>query len=238
MNVFAPIVILVKPQMGENIGAAARAMLNFGLKDLRIVNPRDGWPNEKAIDMAAGAFDQMPAPLVFDRLEEAVADLQVVYATTARRREMVKPVYTPSAAANEICKANLKTGLVFGGERAGLENDDVALCQKIITVPLNADFSSLNLGAAVMLMAYELFQARVEITDVVFDHGKSEPATQEHLEQLLMRLTQELDQGQFFRSEGLRPTMERNIRSMFTRAELSEQEVQTLQGMITALKRS
>ncbi len=236
---FLPIVILVQPQMGENIGAAARAMMNFGLVELRLVKPRDGWPNEKAIDMAAGAFDVMPPPLVFESLQDAVADLHVVYATTARRREMVKPVYTPRAAAVEICKdrAVEKIGLVFGGERAGLENDDVALCQNIITVPLNPDFSSLNLGAAVMLMAYEVFQARSEITDIQLDHGKSAPATQDQLEQFLTRLEKELEDGNFFRSEGLRPTMERNIRSMFTRTHLSEQEIKTLQGMLTSLRR-
>ncbi len=238
MNASNASVILVSPQMGENIGAAARAMLNFGLTDLRIVNPRDGWPNERAIDMAAGAFDVLPAPAVFSTLAEAIADLHAVYATTARPREMVKAVFTPRAAALDIRKrasADQKTGIVFGGERAGLTNDDVALRQNIITVPLNPDFSSLNLGQAVLLMAYELFQS--EGPEVSFDHGKSMPAPQEKLEEFLMRLEGDLETGNFFRSEGLRPTMKRNIRAMFTRADLSEQEVSTLQGILTALKR-
>lgn len=239
-----PAVILVRPQMGENIGAAARGMLNFGLSDLRIVAPRDGWPNEKAVEMAAGAFEIMPEPRVFATLAEALADLHCVYATTARPREMVKPVFTPFAAAADLTRRRgegQKTGLVFGGERAGLSNDDVALCQNIVTVPVNPNFSSLNLGQAVLLMAYEVLQAdskhAAPALNPALDHGKSLPAPQALLDSFLGRLLAELERGNFFRSAGLRPTMERNIRNMFTRADLSEQEVKTLQGVITALTR-
>ncbi len=231
--IFNPSIILVRPQMGENIGAAARAMLNFGLDDLRIVAPRDGWPSQQAIDMSAGALDSMPPARIFATLAEAVADLHYVMATTARPRDMVKAVYTPAAAAAELkTRAEQKTGIVFGPERSGLENDDVALCHAVITVPVNPDFSSINIASTVLLMAYECFAGRNATAPL---QKNFEPAPQETLEEMLVRLEGELQKAGFFRSPDQKPTMLRNIRAMFTRADLTEQEVRTFQGMLTAL---
>lgn len=237
---FAPVIILTNPQMGENIGAAARAMLNFGLKSMRIVSPRDGWPNQRAIDMASGAFDVIDPPQIFTSLKDAAADLQILYATTARPRDMVKPVYTPRAAALEIRaheQGGIKTGLVFGGERAGLSNEDITLCQNIITAPLNPDFSSLNLGQAVLLLSYEYFTAADDTPASVLQRGKSPAATHKDLEGFLERLENILDEQGFFRTAELRSSVARNIRAIFMRSDLSAQEISTLHGIITALIR-
>lgn len=233
-----PAIILANPQMGENIGAAARAMLNFGLTDLRLVNPRDGWPNPRAIDMSSGALGKMPPVAVFATLGEAVGDLQMLYATTARPRELVKAVYTPRHAASdaqERLQSGQQVGFVFGAERTGLTNDEIALCHNIIQVPTNPDFSSLNLGQAVLLVAYELFQAADESPARILDLGDSPPASQEAFESFFQRLEGELDDGGFFTAEELKPTVVRNIRGIFTRAELSTQELSTLQGIVSAL---
>ena len=239
MDKTTPAIILTNPQMGENIGAAARAMLNFGLTDLRLVGPRDGWPNPRADDMSSGALAKMPPVQVFETLGQAIADLQRVYATTARPRDMVKSVYTPRSAAQNACThREQKSGFVFGAERTGLTNDEIALCQHIIHIPTNPDFSSLNLGQAVLLICHELYQAQDKTPDKVLEHGDSAPAPQDEIEHFFGRLTDALDDGQFFKSEGLKPTMERNIRNIFTRAELSSQEVATLQGILSALGKS
>lgn len=233
-----PAVILVAPQMGENIGAAARAMLNFGLTQMRIVAPRDGWPNQKAIDMAAGAFETIAPPQIFETLAGALHDLQVVYATTARPREMIKPVFTPRAAAQDAItheQNGAKIGFVFGAERTGLTNAEIAQCHNIITAPLNPDFSSLNLAQAVLLIGYEYFIARDTTAALKLEHGKSEIAPHADLEQFLSRLEKQLDEKGFFRSEDLKPTVQRNIRALFTRSLPSEQEIRTLQGILTAL---
>ncbi|MCC6598159.1 MAG: RNA methyltransferase [Alphaproteobacteria bacterium] len=235
-----PCVILVRPQMGENIGATARAMLNFGLTHLRIVAPRDGWPNKRADDMAAGAFDKMPPVAVFNSLPEAIADLHYVYATTARMRDITKPVFTPNAAARDCAVRESqmqKTGFIFGAERAGLSNDDIAFCQSLIHIPANPDFSSLNLGQAVLLIAYEYFQHASPLNEPVQDDLHM-PATQDKLEEMLRRLEDTLSEKGFFRTAEQKPTMTRNIRAMFARAELSDQEVRTFQGILTALTRN
>jgi len=227
--------------MGENIGATARAMLNFGLTDLRIVNPRDGWPNDKAIDMAAGALEQMPSVQIFDTLKRAIADCTHTYATTARPRDMVKLILTPRTAAQDATHRihNKKTiGFVFGGERAGLTNDEIAHCTNIIQIPTNPNFSSLNLGQAVLLIAYEIFQAQDETPKHILNTGDSHPAPQAELENLLNRLETALTEKNFFKSASLKPTMIRNLRNIFTRTELTQQEINTLQGVITALKSS
>lgn len=236
MNKAAPAIILVSPQMGENIGAAARAMLNFGLSDLRLVSPRDGWPNQRAADMAAGALEAMPPVQVFDTLAEAIADLQVVYATTARPRDMIKPVFTPKAAAIEASQhAEQAHGFVFGAERTGLTNDEVALCQHIIQIPVNPDSSSINLGQAVLLIAYELFQAKDDTPPRALEHGDSAPATHGDFESFFGRLEDALEDGGFFSAPELRPTITRSIRNIFTRGQPSVQEVNTLQGILSAL---
>ena len=226
-----PSIVLVVPQMGENIGSAARAMLNFGLTDLRIVNPRDGWPSDRAEAMSSGALSKMPPVQVFENTADAIADLHHVYATTARPRDMVKPVITPSEAAQDIKqRGDQKTGILFGGERTGLHNDDVALANTIITIPANPDFTSINLGQAVLLVAYEWFQANTEQTD-----NKSFPAPMQDLNTMLNRLENDLEDKGFFRSPDMKPSTARNIRAMFTRSDLTEQEVRTMHGIISAL---
>lgn len=234
----APAIILVDPQMGENIGAAARAMLNAALVDLRLVRPRDGWPNKKAADMAVGALDRMPPVEVFDTVQEAVAGCHYVLATTARPRDMVKPVFTPKAAAAEIrhrAQAGQRTAILFGAERSGLTNDDVALANGIITIPLNPAFSSLNLGQAVLLMAYEWFQLQDGTPPRELPVGGSSPIPHEKLEELFVRLESELEAGNFFRNPDQRPTMVRNLRNLLGRAEMTEQEARTFHGVISAL---
>jgi len=232
-------VILVEPQMGENIGAAARAMLNFGIADLRLVAPRDGWPNESADAMAAGAFEKMPAVQVFDSLASAVADCHIAMATTARRRDMVKPVQTAYVAARDIKPAfesGQRIALIFGPERSGLTNDHIALCQSLITIPTNPDFSSINLGQGVLLVAYEFWQALNDVPSAsALPHGDSAPVTQDKMEEFLRRLEDELDTHGFFKAENLRPTVTRSIRNIFSRNDLSEQEVRTLHGVLSAL---
>ncbi len=239
----SPAIILMVPQMGENIGAAARAMGNFGLTDLRLVAPRDGWPNEKAIAMAAGALPDIVSVSVFETLDEAIADIQFLLATTARRRDMVKPVFSSSGAAAELQKKTLqenKTAILFGRERNGLENEEVAKAQGIIQIATNPNFASLNLGQSVLLMAYELFQKngdQLHSQNTSYEEGAS-LAVQKDVQTFLQRLNGELEYGEFFRSEGLRPTMERNITNIFTRMDLTEQEVKTLQGILSALLKS
>lgn len=232
-----PAIILVQPQMGENIGASARAMGNFGLTDLRIVAPRDGWPNQEAERNASGAFESAGViASVFQTLEEAIADMHSVLATTARPRDMVKDVYTPQSAACEIQKhTNLKTGLVFGGERAGLSNDHIALCHGIITIPTNPGFSSLNLGQSVLLVCWEWFRAHDLTPEHTMNTGDSAPATQYKLEEFFTRLENELEDGKFFKARDLKPTMVRNIRTMLLRARLTDQELRTFHGIISAL---
>jgi tRNA/rRNA methyltransferase len=231
-------IILVNPQMGENIGAAARAMLNFGITDLRIVNPRDGWPNERATSMSAGAFEVMPEPQLFEGFEDAIADCHTTSATTARLRYMSKPVMTPTAAATDAIerqRSGESIGFVFGGERNGLDNEDIVLCKNIINIPTNPDFSSLNLGQAVLLVAHEVHKAQDSTPPREMLMGESQPVPQARLHEFFERLEGELDKGRFFRAEDLKPTMIRNIRNIFTRNELNEQEVKTLHGIISAL---
>lgn len=230
-------VILVNPQMGENIGAAARAMLNFGLTELRIVNPRDGWPNEKADTMSAGALEAMPPVQVFPTLQEAVADLHFVLGTTARLRDMVKPVYSPAQAVAQACERTQqgqKAGFVFGAERMGLVNDDVALCQGIINIPANPDFSSLNIATAVLVMAYEWRRAQ-DTPLPEMNRKDSPPAAQGEIEGYLERLLAALEGSAFFRAPEVVPIMKRNIRNIFVRADITEQELRTLHGVLSAL---
>ena len=224
--------------MGENIGAAARAMLNFGLTDLRLVNPRDGWPNERAVEMSSGALDKMPDVKVFETLNEAAADLNLLYATTARNRDMVKPIFTPRSAAEDACARideNQKIGFVFGAERTGLTNDETAVCHNIIHIPTNPDFSSLNLGQAVLLVAHELFQARDNTPDKILDMGDSTPAPLAEFDEFIDRLNNELDTGGFFTTPEIKPTMMKNLRNILIRITPSSREVKTLHGVLTAL---
>lgn len=235
-----PAVILVKPQMAGNIGAAARAMLNFGLDDLRLVAPRDGWPNPDARAMASGADSVLDAARVYPRTEEAIADLDMIFATTARRRDMVKTVVTPhraAALARQRLAAGGRVGLMFGGERAGLDNDDVALASHLVHIPANPAFSSLNLAQAVLLMGYEWFQSGADVAAEEISANDTRPATAEELLGFLGRLEAALEEGGFFHVKEMRPVMQRNVRNIFQRAGLMEQEVRTLHGVVSALVR-
>jgi tRNA/rRNA methyltransferase len=231
-----PVIILVGPQMGENIGACARAMLNCGLDELRIVNPRDGWPNDRANTMSAGALEKMPPVKVYTSTADAVADCHYVYATTARPRDMVKPVVTARQAAEDIRArqaTDQRCAFLFGCERTGLENDDIALAHAIITIPVNPDFSSLNLGQGVLLCAYERYQAQKHAAAPV--NPDNMPAPHAELDNLMIRLENELADGSFFRTKELRPTVMRNIRNLFARTQITSQEINTFHGIIAAL---
>ncbi len=233
-----PAIILADPQMGENIGAAARAMLNCGLTDLRLVRPRDGWPNERADAMSSGALSKMPPVRVYESVTDAVAECRFVLATTARSRDQIKPVYTARSAAEEIHKqenAGRPCAILFGAERTGLTNDDVALADAVMTLPLNPDFSSLNLAQAVLLLCYEWWMIACDPPDFDLPTGDSVPVEHRDLEEMLERLETELAAHHFFRNEDMRPTMVRNIRNMLTRSQMTDQEVRTFHGIISAL---
>jgi tRNA/rRNA methyltransferase len=235
----SPAVILVEPQLGENIGMVARAMLNCGLTDLRLVKPREKWPNVKAEKTASGASVVLENARVFDSTAEAVADLTFVMATTARARDMTKDVFTAHAAAAEMraCIAqDIKCGVLFGKEAVGLHNDDVALADAILMVPLNPAFSSLNLAQAVLLMGYEWFQSAVAQPPTSFEvRLDTRLATKEELLGLFEHLEGELDDCGFLALPDKRPTMVRNLRNMFQRARMTDQEVRTLRGVIAGL---
>lgn len=233
-----PAVILVEPQLGENIGAAARAMLNCGLNDLRLVRPRDPWPNERAVAMASGADSVLDSAVLYDRIEDATAKLRHVYATTTRDRFMVKRVLTPRAASAEMrgfMAAGEACGILFGPERAGLTSDQVALSDTIITAPLNPGFASLNLAQAVLLVGYEWLAAADETPPEQHPTGRSRPAEQEEYLRFFSHLEEELEINGFLHNKEARPTMLRNLRALFLRAQCTEQELRTLHGVITAL---
>ena len=235
-----PVVILNEPQLAENIGAVARVMANFGLSELRLVRPRDGWPQDRAWASASGADWPLDNAKVFDRLEEAVADLRLVYATTARSRGTQLPVLTPREAAAELHAADAQghaTGLLFGGERAGLETDDIALCHGIVTIPVDERFRSLNLAQAVALNAYEWRLGVADRPREAFAQNVDEPAEMSIVVGLYEQLEGELDNAGFFHPPEKRPSMVRNLRISLGRARLTEQEVRTWRGVVTALSR-
>ena len=236
----APAVVLVAPQLGENIGMVARAMLNCGLTDLRLVRPREAWPNDKAVAAASGADQVLDAARLFASTEAAIADLTFVLATTARPRYMTKDVFGPAAAAAELrsrAAMGETSGLLFGPEAMGLSNDDVALASAVLTVPLNPAFSSLNLGMAVLLTGYAWHaagDASPEASERVMPE-QTRPATHGELMGLYGHLEAELDTCGFLRNLQSRPSMVRNLRNLFGRARMTEQEVRTLRGVITCL---
>lgn len=232
-----PAVILIAPQMGENIGAAARGMLNFGLTDLRIVNPRDGWPNPKAVDMAKGAKDVIKNAKIFTSLKDATHDITRLYATTARTRDMVKKEYDARQTAAEILKNYGKSAIMFGPERSGLNNDDITLADAVTIIPVAPIYTSLNLSQAVNIMCYEWFVAQSESAVVDADDGNqaNHLATKEDLANLFEHLESELDKTDFLKIPDKRPKMVRNIRNIFSRNDMTEQEVRTLRGIIKSL---
>jgi tRNA/rRNA methyltransferase len=238
-----PAIILVRPQMGENIGAAARAMLNCGLTDLRLVEPRDGWPNEAAQANASGALEVVSNATLYKTLAEAVADCRFVIGTTARARDMVKPVLVPETAVQAILQADQVAGksvsaIVFGPERTGLENDDVTRCDVLVTVPLNPEYASLNIAQAVLLITYQWYRAthvRPDLPDIL-NLNDVDIAAKKDIETLLAHLTDALDESGFFPTEQQRPNMVHNLYNMFQRMRLTTQETQTFHGMIKALR--
>ena len=239
-----PAVVLVEPQLAENIGMVARAMLNCGLDDLRLVRPRADWPNEKAVAAASGADRVLEKARLYPSTAAATADLNLLFATTARTRAMTQWTLTPRAAASEIRRATaagIGVGLLFGKEARGLDNDDVALGQAIIAIPLNPAFSSLNLAMAVLIVGYEWRQAADAAADLAAPAAvlqwpkETAPATTQQLEGLYEQLESELDHCGFLRIGEKRPIMVRNLRNLFGRAGLTEQEVRTLRGVISCL---
>jgi tRNA/rRNA methyltransferase len=227
--------------MGENIGAAARVMLNFGVTDLRIVNPRDGWPNPKAIDMAKSARQVIDNAQIFSSLAEAAHDIHKLYATTARPRDMVKTVVTPRKCAEEIhqhSQNDEKSAIMFGPEQSGLDNDDIVFSDAIVTIPVAPLYTSLNLAQAVSILCYEWFAANDTTPIKKLELGKYGAATKEDINSLFEHLEQELDNSGFFSTPDKRPKMVRNIRNIFIRANLTEQDTRTLRGLIKSLTKS
>jgi tRNA/rRNA methyltransferase len=235
-----PVIILVAPQMGENIGAAARAMKNFGHSELRIVNPRDGWPNEKAESMAVGAINIIREAKLFNSLQEAIFDLEFLYATTAQGRDMNKEYIEIRDLHNDFLNLTSskntnsynKIGVLFGRESSGLTNEEICFANKILTINTNPDFSSLNIAQAIMLVCYELFEFNTKISP---DNNQA-LATKEELEYFFDHLFTELDRTKFFKTPDKRHHMTLNIRNIFSRIEkLSRHELQSLRGIISSL---
>ncbi len=231
----APAIVLVRPQLGENIGKAARAMLNFGLTELRLVSPRDGWPNPSAGPASAGADEVLRHAAVFDTLAEAVADCAHVYATTVRKRGVTKPVVTPEEAAREIYAAIGKSALVFGAERSGLDAEDLALARAIVTVPINPKFSSLNLAQAVILCAYEWSKTQSLAQPTVEEILP--PAPQAELEGMIAHFEALLNPRGYFHPASRAASTRRTLRNMLTKPGWNHLEVRTLRGVLTALER-
>lgn len=240
----APVVILVRPQLGENIGMCARAMLNCGVTELRIVAPRDGWPNDAALSASAGAVAVIENAKIYATTADAVADLENVWATTARTRDLAKDVMTAEDAGQDIQRRHAAAGkpvcgLMFGPERTGLESDDIMRATALVTIPLNPAFSSLNLAQAVLLLCYSWLSAKNHYAEGLQADLKtrsvSPPASAGDIANFMNRLESELETAGFFRSEQHRPTLLRNIGNYFYRSNPTEQEVRTLHGIIASL---
>lgn len=238
----SPAIVLVAPQLGENIGTAARAMANFGLSDLRLVNPREGWPNRKAHAAASGADGVLEKITTYASVPAAIADLGFVYATTARAREVAKPVTGPREAAQNIralAATGTRAGVMFGPERTGLTNEDLSLADEILTFPVDPGFPSINLAQAVLLFAYEWRLAGFAPGErpLPLADARPKPAPKEELIRLFEHFESALDEAGFFRPPEKRPHMVEALRSMLQRAGFSEQEVRTLRGVVTALEK-
>lgn len=231
-----PAIVLVRPQLGQNIGSCARAMLNFGLTDLRLVSPRDGWPNADAGPAASGADSVLAGARVFDTVQAAVADLSYVYATTVRGRELTRPVVTPRAAAAEMRARPAVSGLLFGAERSGLLTDELVIAHAILTVPVNPSFGSLNLAQAVLIAAYEWFQAG-DTTPASALANYDAPAPHGELEGLLGALDEALATAGYFAPPETVAAKRLTLRNLLTRPAYTGKEVRTLRGMVTALHR-
>ncbi len=234
----SPVVVLVRPQLADNIGAVARCMANGGLFHLRLVAPRDGWPQERAWRVASGADRILEAATVHDTVAASVADLHRVFATCPRPRHVVKPVLTAragAAAIREAASRDLRCGILFGPERAGLDNDDMAAADTLMKYPLNPEFDSLNLAQAVMVMAYEWWTAADPTPPRHMPTHRTRVATKAELEGFLEHLVDQLDACGFLRNAPKRPGMVRNVRHLFERGEVTQQEVRTLHGIVAGL---
>ncbi len=235
-----PAFVLVRPQMGENIGAAARAMWNFGLDAMSITAPRDGWPNPKAVAMASGAGRLLDNARLHDDVAGAVAGCSYVFATTARSRDLTKPVFSPEAAmarAFELIAAGEKVAVLFGPERTGLENDDVARANAIVSVPVNPDFASLNLAQCVLLMAYEWRRQAVDVTHETVPLGKGDWASQIEVDKLAEHYQDRLEQAGFFFPPEKAEGMKLNLRNLWSRMRLTRADVQMLHGVMRQMVR-
>jgi tRNA/rRNA methyltransferase len=236
-----PAIILVHPQLGENIGMVARAMANFGLAELRLVNPRDGWPSEKAISAASKADHVIEAAKVYPSLEAAIADLEFVYATTARDRYGYKPVRSPVVAADDLrarFRTGEKTGILFGRERTGLTNEEIALADELVTFPVNPAFASLNLAQAVLLMSYEWMKSGLSsLEETPFDALPQRPAKKEELQGLFDHVEETLDARGYFRPAEKKPKLVENLRAILTRPSFTGTEIQVLRGIVSCLDR-
>ena len=232
-----PIIVLVRPQLGENIGAAARAMLNFSLEGMRLVAPRDGWPNPAAKAMAAGAGRVLDGARVFGSVAEAIADCTHVVATTARHRGLFVPVQEPGEAARDLARLageGQRTAVLFGGEKSGLSTEDASHADAILTVPVNPDFPSLNLAQAVLLVGYEWSRATGSGERFESPYDAS-PASREATEGMVRHLFAALDATGYFHPEAKRPTMERNLRTLLQNAKLTEAETRLFRGVVRQL---
>ncbi len=228
-----PVIVLVRPQLGENIGKAARAMLNFGLTEMRLVSPRDGWPNPAAGPAASGADVVLERAQVFETVAQATADCAHVYATTVRKRGVIKPVFAPEAAVAAIRASPGRSAILFGPERAGLETDDVALARAIITVPINPEFGSLNLAQAVILLAYEWSKGEALASPTVTE--VEPPAPQAELEGMITQLEDLLEAARYFWPPDRTPVTKRMVRGMLTKPAWNAGEVRTMRGILRAI---
>ncbi|GAA6178685.1 RNA methyltransferase [Shimia sp. NS0008-38b] len=235
-----PAFVLVRPQMGENIGGAARAMLNFGLDKMRVVDPRDGWPNERAVAMASGAGRVLDAAFLTDTTEQALEDCHYVFATTARARGLTKPVVTPEKAmqqAAEMIGRGEKVAVLFGPERAGLENEDIARANAIINVPVNPEYASLNLAQCVLLTAYEWRRQSATIVHERVDMAKTDWANQSDMDALGRHYEDRLEEAGFFFPSEKSDGMKINLRNMWSRMRLTRADVQMLHGVMRQMVR-
>ncbi|WP_144094734.1 RNA methyltransferase [Croceicoccus sediminis] len=230
-----PVIVLVRPQLGENIGKAARAMLNFGLAEMRLVSPRDGWPNPSAGPAASGADIVLEKAQVFETVADAVADCEHVHATTVRKRGVTKPVLTPEEAAREMATASGRHAILFGPERSGLETDDVAIARNIVTVPINPEFGSLNLAQAVILMAYEWSKTANSVLAQPTQEEVLPPAPQDQLDGMIAQLEALLEPKGYFFPESRAAATRRTLRNMLTKPGWNHLEVRTMRGMLSAL---
>lgn len=232
-DVAKPVIVLVRPQLGQNIGKAARAMLNFGLTEMRLVSPRDGWPNPEAGPAASGADVVLEQAQLYDSVADAIADCSLVFASTVRRRDLVMPVVGPEQMAEQIAAAPIRSAILFGPERSGLETADVARSNAIVTVPINPEFGSLNLAQAVILLAYEwsrqpsLAQPTVKEIEPPAPHGE--------LDALIIQLNDELDSKGYFHPPSRTEATKNTLRTIFTKTGWSSREVKAIRGIIRAL---